>query len=120
MAIKLKGGIKMSRHQNYNKMHKSVNETAPKTDEVVEEVVTETEDVCETINETFDVTGVVVDCLRLNIRSAPKADAHVICTIPANEQLTVRTNRSTENWYSVTTANGTSGFCMKQYVNIEG
>ena len=110
----------MSRHQNYNKMHKSVNETTPKTDVVVEEVVTETEDVSETVDKTFDVTGVVIDCLRLNIRSAPKANAHVICTVPADERLTVYTNRSTENWYSVTTSDGTSGFCMKQYLNFEG
>ena len=110
----------MSRHQNYNKMHKPVNESVSNTEEVTVEATTETEDVSETVNETFDTTGVVVDCLRLNIRSAPNADAHVICTIPANEQLTVRTNGSTENWYSITTADGTSGFCMKQYVDIEG
>lgn len=120
MAIKLKGGIKMSRHQNYNKMHKPVNEPVPNTEEVTVEVTGETEDVSETINEIFDTTGIVVDCLRLNIRSAPNTDAHAICTVPANEQLTVRLNRSTDNWYSVTTADGTSGFCMKQYVNIEG
>lgn len=120
MAIKLKGGIKMSRHQNYNKMHKPVNESVSNTEEVTVEATTETEDVSETVNETFDTTGVVIGCLRLNIRSAPNADAHVICTVPVNERLTIHLNRMTEYWHSVTTSDGTRGFCMKQYVDIEG
>ena len=116
MAIKLKGGIKMSRHQNYNKMHKPVNEPVSNTEEVTVEETTETEDA----SLTFDTTGVVIGCLRLNIRSAPNADAHVICTVPVNERLTIHLNRMTEYWHSVTTSDGTRGFCMKQYVDIEG
>ena len=117
MAIKLKGGIKMSNHQNYNKMHKPVEDTVTKPEEIKVEVTTD--EAVKDDDIVLDATGVVVDCTRLNIRTLPGVNGHVICTIAAGERLTVHLNKMFENWYRVTTANGISGFCMKKYIHIE-
>lgn len=62
--------------------------------------------------------GVVTDCLRLNIRSAPAMDAPIITTVTCFTELLVSPEASSDEWYAVCTAAGVEGFCMKKYVAI--
>ena len=78
------------------------------------------EPVVETIEETPAVEkhGVVVDCFRLNVRSAPSIDAEIICEIDGSSDMIVDEEESTEEFYKVCTAAGVEGYCMKKFVTI--
>lgn len=65
------------------------------------------------------VYGYVTDCLKLNIRTEPKVGANVLCVVEIADELLIDMNKSTEDWYSVTTNVGAEGFCMKKYVTVE-
>lgn len=62
--------------------------------------------------------GVVTDCLRLNVRKEPDADAEVVAIIDALSQVTVDLENSTELFCKVRTAAGIEGFCMKKYIQL--
>lgn len=64
------------------------------------------------------VTGVVVDCVRLNVRSAPSTNATARCAIDCGSKVTIDMDKSKNDWYSVCTEAGVTGFCMKKYVEI--
>lgn len=64
------------------------------------------------------VGGHVVDCARLNIRSAPDKGAEVLCVVPAGAVLLVDMILVTRDWYKVCTEAGIEGYCMKKYVDI--
>lgn len=63
--------------------------------------------------------GTVADCVRLNVRKEPAANAPVVCTIPRNTKVVVVEEESTDEFYKVYTESGIEGFCMKQYISIE-
>lgn len=92
--------------------------------ETVEDFVVETTDspvvepTVEPVVETVEtVTGVVIDCARLNVRVAPNANANVICTIASGAEVTINIEDSTDEWFSICTASGVDGYCMKRYIN---
>ena len=62
--------------------------------------------------------GVVTDCLRLNVRKEPDADAPVVAIVDALTQVTVDVEASTELFCKVHTLDGIEGFCMKQYIQL--
>ena len=64
------------------------------------------------------LTGIVIDCVRLNVRSAPDVTASVICTIPRNAEVVIIEEESVDEFYKIYTASGIEGFCMKQYIFI--
>lgn len=64
------------------------------------------------------VTGVVVDCARLNVRSAPSTKASVLCEIDRKAKVVINEEKSKNDWYSVCTEAGVEGFCMKKYIEI--
>lgn len=64
------------------------------------------------------LSGVVIDCDRLNIRESPKKDAAVVCTIPRGTVVTVDKTESARGFYKVCLVSGIEGFCMKQYISI--
>lgn len=78
------------------------------------------EPVVETVEETpvVEKHGVVVDCFRLNVRSAPSIDAEVVCEIDCSSDMIVYEEESTEEFYKVCTAAGIEGYCMKKFVTI--
>ena len=65
------------------------------------------------------ITGVVVDCDRLNVREAPRKDAAVVCTIPLGTEVTVDKSESARGFYKVCLVSGIEGFCAKQFINIK-
>lgn len=63
-------------------------------------------------------TGVVVDCKKLNIRKAASKLADIVTVVPAGTKLVIDLNKSKPEWYSVCTAAGIEGYCMKGFVKI--
>lgn len=60
--------------------------------------------------------GFVNDCLSLNVRSGKNTKSAVIEVIKCNEKVEI--TDTFDDWYGVITANGTKGFCMKQYIKV--
>lgn len=69
---------------------------------------------------TNRVLGMVHECVKLNIRAAPAKTADIKTVEFAGTFLTVDLDKSTDDWYCVWNAEGIEGFCMKQYVTIDG
>lgn len=65
-----------------------------------------------------DVTGIVTDCSKLNVRKAPSANAEVAAVIPALTEVIIDIDKSTAEFYRVAAANGIQGFCMKKFIAI--
>lgn len=61
-------------------------------------------------------TGVVTDCLRLNIRKTSSPDGEVLAIIDLLSEVLVDLEASTDEFYKVFTAAGIEGFCMKKYI----
>lgn len=90
-----------------------------------EAAVTEEVVVTEPVKEVAEVKvepkkvsrGVVSGCVRLNVRCNPKIDAAVVNVINNGAELKIV--EDVGDWYSVVTASGTKGFCLKEYVKAE-
>ncbi len=132
----------MSRHNynqysNYNKHNRTNVDEVDTTPVVADEIkiedevhaidVVATPDVVETalVQETVNtvtlsetVTGVVVNCAKLNVRAEASADADIICVLPVNTEITVNADKSNNEWVNVCTATGVEGYCMKKYVDV--
>lgn len=64
--------------------------------------------------------GVVTNCSKLNVRKNPDASdkSNIICEIPLGAEVTINAEKSTRQFWAVTTTEGAYGFCMKEYVNV--
>lgn len=104
----------MSKRRDYTKFSNNKPEVKiePAVVETVEEVVEHIEPVVTT------KTGVVVDCLKLNVREAPDPQAEIVCVIDASTNLMIDEAESTEEFYKVCTESGAEGFCMKKFIKI--
>jgi hypothetical protein len=80
------------------------------TAEVVEQPAVETEPTV--------VTGIVVNCTKLNVREQMNTGSAVLCVLPASSEVKVIADEVPDEWYHVFTASGIEGFCMKQYISI--
>ena len=78
------------------------------------EMVVET---VETVELPAAVTGVVTNCVKLNVRVKPSIDADVACVLDAKATVTIDVDKSNSEWFKVTTDTGVDGYCMKKYVN---
>ncbi len=78
----------------------------------------------ELVNESVDtvtlpktVTGVVVDCAKLNIREEPSVDAAVVCVLDVMSEIEIDAAKSDHEWFKVRTATGIEGYCMRKFVD---
>ena len=94
--------------RNYSKMSKK-----PAIEPVVEQVVEET-----TETHTEPVIGKVVKCGKLNVRKEPHISADIVCEVALDSELMIDLDKSTDEWFSVCTAAGSDGFCMKKFVDL--
>ena len=101
----------MSKHKPYNYMKPQ--EPTP----VVEEVVETSEEVV--APEPKEVTGVVKECAKLNVRTHPSMLASVVTEIKAGTKVVINETESTEDFYKVCTEAGVEGFCMKKFIAVE-
>lgn len=127
----------MSKH-NYTKYSNMNNEvTQPEAIEVVS-TVAPVEPVADSVPETVTcekcgksyeaghthkcvpktTTGVVANCVKLNVRANPNTAADAVTTLDVKSEVTVDLGNSTSEWFKVRTAAGVEGYCMKKFVNI--
>jgi uncharacterized protein YgiM (DUF1202 family) len=67
---------------------------------------------------TFGLTGVAVNCQRLNVRKAPSLKADIAAVITALTEVAVQDENGSGEFYRVALPNGTSGFCMKKFIAL--
>lgn len=104
---------KFSNKQNYSKPVENQNGVTKVEEPILEQHVEET---TEPANELIE--GIVVDCLKLNVREEPSADAKVLRTIDASTELKVSEDESTDEFYKVYLADGNEGYCMRQFIKV--
>lgn len=63
-------------------------------------------------------SGVVTECVRLNIRETPSADGDVVAVIDLLTEVVVDLKDSTDEFYKISTGTGVKGFCMKKYIAL--
>lgn len=69
--------------------------------------------------EVKKVLGVVTECALLKVRKTPEVvDDNILDEIPLATEVFIDMEKSTEEFYKVTTAAGLDGFCMKKFINI--
>lgn len=71
----------------------------------------------ETVTLPKTVDGVVVDCVKLNIRTEPDIHADVVCVLDVMSELKIDVSKSNKEWFKVSTANGAEGYCMRKFVD---
>ena len=114
----------MSRN-HYNNYSKSYSRPAPKNatieevetvivDEIPEEIIEETPD--ETKN---NKTGIVIGCVKLNIREKPELGAPIVCAIDCLTEVEIDEDNSTREFYKVYTVAGMEGYCMRKYITVK-
>ena len=115
----------MSKHKDYTKYsnreqrseNKLIQEAQAAVDNAEFPVVTDEVSVEDNIPYVAK-EGVVVDCVKLNVRVEPNADAEIVGQINASTKLEVYENESTEEFYKICTHSGVEGYCMKKFINI--
>lgn len=78
-------------------------------------IIEEPEEIVESIRAK---TGVVTDCVRLNLREAPELESKIVCTIECLSEVQISEAESTNDFYKVYLASGINGFCMKKFISI--
>lgn len=63
--------------------------------------------------------GVVDNCVRLNIRVAPRITADVRLIIEKGDEVILCEKQPKGEWFRVRTQDNTEGFCMKKYIMIQ-
>lgn len=64
-----------------------------------------------------DVTGVVVNCAKLNVREEPSVDAEVVCVLDVMSEIKIDATKSNNQWLKVYTGTGIEGYCMRKFVD---
>lgn len=85
-------------------------------DEQTENIKEQETEFCE--DAARNVIGVVTDCLKLNIREKPTKDSRVVTVVTCLDELEIDMGDSNDDWYTVCTATGIEGFCMKKFVAV--
>lgn len=62
-------------------------------------------------------TGVVANCAKLNVRSKPGINADVVTVLNANDKVKIDVDKSTDEWFKISTIDGVKGYCMRKFVN---
>ena len=62
--------------------------------------------------------GVVVNCIKLNVRKKPHPKATIVTTVACDTEVEINEKESTKDFYNVCTAAGVEGFCMKRFISV--
>lgn len=66
--------------------------------------------------------GIVYDCVRLNMRSAPSMTSRVIGVLPSGTQVDVAVKQSTDDFYKVRYITDKyeiiDGYCKREYIRL--
>ena len=121
------------KNQNYHNYNQYGKKTESEPVEEKEEVIAPTdatiapvEEADEALTENTEETNVevqtklaygVVNCSKLNVRKGPSKNTDSLCVVEIGSKLEVEPFN--EEWIKVTTAEGVSGYCMLEFVDIE-
>lgn len=114
----------MGNHQktNYSKVGQQAKEETPVVTEPVEEVAEETvateTETPAPVEEVKPNMGIVVDCMKLRVRKNPNSYSGVLCEIPVDTKVVIDLDKSTVQFYKVTTEAGVEGYCMKKFIAV--
>lgn len=67
--------------------------------------------------------GIVCNCNSLNVRKEPSLSSSIICSIEKETEVKVYDSGSTDDFYRVSKSDNEmrfNGYCMKNYIKIEG
>lgn len=64
-------------------------------------------------------SGIVTDCLKLNIRKEPNPNSRIVCAIDCLTEVIIDEKESTDEFYKICTVSGIEGFCMKKFITIQ-
>lgn len=104
----------MANKKNYNKMstEKAKIET---TNEIVSEAVVESVEPVV----VKPISGIVVDCKKLNVRKAPNINSDVVRVIAKGTEVGIDPAGGNEDFYKVSVTATCTGYCMKKYISVE-
>ena len=121
------------KNQNYHNYNQYGKKTESEPVEEKEEVITPTdtdtepvEEVDEVLTEDTEGTNVevqtkpaygIVNCSKLNVRKGPSKNTDSLCVVEIGSKLEVEPFN--EEWIKATTAEGVSGYCMLEFVDVE-
>ena len=121
------------KNQNYHNYNQYGNKTESTRVEEKEEVAAPTdagiapvEEADEVLTEDTEETNVevqtkpaygIVNCSKLNVRKGPSKNTDSLCVVEIGSKLEVEPFN--EEWIKVTTAEGVSGYCMLEFVDVE-
>lgn len=71
------------------------------------------------IESSVDDIGVVVNCIKLNVRKEPDKTSNIIQIIDALTEVRVIVKDSTYNFYKVILPSGIEGYCMKKFIELK-
>ena len=121
------------KNQNYHNYNQYGKKTESEPVEEKEEVITPTDVDTEPVEETDEVLTEetketddevqtkpaygIVNCSKLNVRKGPSKNTDSLCVIESGSKLEVEPFN--EEWIKATTAEGVSGYCMLEFVDVE-
>ena len=73
----------------------------------------------QTIENSVDDIGIVVNCIKLNVRKEPNKTSDIIQIIDALTEVRVIVKDSTYNFYKVILSSGVEGYCMKKFIELK-
>lgn len=101
-------------HTEESETVKTIDATVPVPDEIVETTTVEAAPELPTA-----VTGVVSGCKKLNVRNRPTTTAAIITVVEEGTEVVIAQPVLDGEFYKVTLANGTTGYCMKKFITVK-
>ena len=80
-------------------------------------VITPVNETVDTVDIPKTVDGVVVNCVKLNVRAEANVDADILCVLNVMSEIKINVEKSTRDWFYVCTATGVEGYCMRKFVD---
>ena len=117
----------MAKHNytNYSKQSKKPEETSMPAEPVVpmskRASVPEPEET-RVVNDAVKsehITGVVDNCIRLNVREKPSVDAEILTALEVGSEVRILKDETENGFYKVCTASGLDGYCMCEYIVLK-
>ena len=111
------------KNQNRRNYNQYANKPEPEQvkEETVEEIIEPAEETVEEVTEaegkTTEATFGKVNCSKLNVRKGPSINSNPLCIVEYGTRM--ETSEFNSEWIKVSTQDGTSGYCMRKFVDLD-
>ena len=93
-------------------------ETVEEVVEPVEEIVEETiEEVTEVEEKSTEVAFGKVNCSKLNVRKEPSTHSNPLCIVEYGTRMKI--SEFNGEWVKILTPDGVSGYCMREFIDLD-